>query len=185
MGPGIVGTNTRLGFSGMEVGPVLDAAAALGGDPIACLRVSFADARRATRRVAPQRDPLRLARASRVRSRSPSSRGGEGGPHPRRTRRRRLADRHELVEVDAARRVELLAAPGSARRVDGPPGGGRPGAVPGRGRRRRARRPRPPDGSVADRLERLVNLTATLLETRRPLTLDELAERVGPATRTT
>src|SRR3954451_16529063 len=38
MGPGIVGTNTRLGFSGMEVGPILDAASALGGVPIACLR---------------------------------------------------------------------------------------------------------------------------------------------------
>jgi hypothetical protein len=45
MGPGIVGTNTRLGFSGMEVGPVLDAATALGGQPIACLRASFADPR--------------------------------------------------------------------------------------------------------------------------------------------
>jgi proteasome accessory factor B len=33
---------------------------------------------------------------------------------------------------------------------------------------------------VADRLERLVNLTATLLETRRFLTLDELAERIEP-----
>src|SRR5262249_46018091 len=45
MGPGIVGTNTRLGFSGMEVGWILDAAAALDGQPIACLRVSFADPR--------------------------------------------------------------------------------------------------------------------------------------------
>jgi predicted DNA-binding transcriptional regulator YafY len=33
---------------------------------------------------------------------------------------------------------------------------------------------------VADRLERLVNLTATLLDTRRPLTLEELSERVEP-----
>ena len=33
---------------------------------------------------------------------------------------------------------------------------------------------------MVDRLERLVNLTATLLDTRRPLTLDELAERVEP-----
>jgi hypothetical protein len=45
MGPGIVGTNTRLGFTGMEVGPVLDAAHALGGVAIACLRISFADGR--------------------------------------------------------------------------------------------------------------------------------------------
>jgi proteasome accessory factor B len=33
---------------------------------------------------------------------------------------------------------------------------------------------------MADRLERLLNLTATLLDTRRPLTLDEVAERVSP-----
>ena len=33
---------------------------------------------------------------------------------------------------------------------------------------------------MADRLERLLNLTATLLDTRRPLTLEELAERVEP-----
>jgi hypothetical protein len=45
MGPGIVGTGTRLGFSGIEVGPVLDAVTGLAGDPIACLRVSFADER--------------------------------------------------------------------------------------------------------------------------------------------
>ncbi len=34
---------------------------------------------------------------------------------------------------------------------------------------------------MTDRLERLVNLTATLLDTRRPLTLEELAERLEPA----
>ncbi len=33
---------------------------------------------------------------------------------------------------------------------------------------------------MVDRLERLVNLTATLLDTRRPLTLDELSDRVEP-----
>jgi predicted DNA-binding transcriptional regulator YafY len=34
---------------------------------------------------------------------------------------------------------------------------------------------------VSQRLERLVNLTATLLDTRRPLTLDELADRLEPS----
>jgi proteasome accessory factor B len=34
---------------------------------------------------------------------------------------------------------------------------------------------------VSERLERLLNLTATLLETRRPLTLDDLAERLEPS----
>lgn len=45
MGPGIVGTDTLLGHTGMEQGQVLDAATSLGGRPIAALRVSFADPR--------------------------------------------------------------------------------------------------------------------------------------------
>jgi hypothetical protein len=45
MGPGIVGTETKLGFSGIELGQILDAAAGLGGVPIACLRASFVDER--------------------------------------------------------------------------------------------------------------------------------------------
>jgi hypothetical protein len=45
MGPGVAGTGTRLGFSAIEVAPILDAATALGGWPIACLRASFADPR--------------------------------------------------------------------------------------------------------------------------------------------
>lgn len=45
MGPGIVGTGTLLGHTGMEQGQVLSAAAALGGRPVAALRISFADAR--------------------------------------------------------------------------------------------------------------------------------------------
>ena len=45
MGPGVVGTGSSLGFTAMEQGPLLDAAGALGGRPIACLRVSFVDER--------------------------------------------------------------------------------------------------------------------------------------------
>ncbi|HYI44608.1 MAG TPA: DUF3866 family protein [Actinomycetota bacterium] len=45
MGPGGVGTGTRLGFSGIEQSQVLDATGALGGRGVACLRVSFSDAR--------------------------------------------------------------------------------------------------------------------------------------------
>lgn len=45
MGPGVVGTSTALGFTAIEQGQVLDAAAALGGRGVACLRISFADAR--------------------------------------------------------------------------------------------------------------------------------------------
>ncbi|MDP9222465.1 MAG: DUF3866 family protein [Actinomycetota bacterium] len=45
MGPGLAGTGTVLGFSGIEQGQIVDATNALGGRPFACLRVSFGDER--------------------------------------------------------------------------------------------------------------------------------------------
>jgi hypothetical protein len=45
MGPGVVGTGTALGFTAIEQGQVLDAAGALGGFSIACLRICWADER--------------------------------------------------------------------------------------------------------------------------------------------
>ena len=44
-GPGVVGTGTRLGFSGLEMAGVIDAAAALGGRPVLAVRYSAADGR--------------------------------------------------------------------------------------------------------------------------------------------
>ncbi|MGL5327940.1 MAG: DUF3866 family protein [Peptostreptococcaceae bacterium] len=45
MGPGIAGTGTKYGFTGVEQGPILDAVKKLGGIPIAIPRISFADKR--------------------------------------------------------------------------------------------------------------------------------------------
>ena len=45
MGPGIVGTGTVYGFSGIEAGELVGAAHALGGIPVAMARISFADPR--------------------------------------------------------------------------------------------------------------------------------------------
>ena len=45
MGPGIVGTGTRYGFSGIEQAYMLEAVERLGGKPVAIPRVSFADPR--------------------------------------------------------------------------------------------------------------------------------------------
>lgn len=45
MGPGVVGTGTALGTSAVEVAPVLDAAAAAGGEPVLCVRASDGDGR--------------------------------------------------------------------------------------------------------------------------------------------
>lgn len=45
MGPGIVGTGSALGFTGMEQAVAINATASLGGSPIAIARISFADRR--------------------------------------------------------------------------------------------------------------------------------------------
>ena len=44
-GPGNLGTGTRWGYSGVAAGEAINAAAALGGRPVASLRISFADPR--------------------------------------------------------------------------------------------------------------------------------------------
>ncbi len=48
-GPGNLGTGTRWGFSGVSCGEAVNAAAVLGGRPVAALRVSEADPRPGTR----------------------------------------------------------------------------------------------------------------------------------------
>ncbi len=45
MGPGIVGTGSALGFTGLEQADIINCAWALGGKPIGILRISFADPR--------------------------------------------------------------------------------------------------------------------------------------------
>lgn len=51
IGPGVVGTGSALGHGGIAQGEALNAAAAVGGTPVAALRVSFADARERHRGV--------------------------------------------------------------------------------------------------------------------------------------
>lgn len=50
-GPGNLGTGTRWGFSGVAAGEAVNAAAALGGRPVASLRISFADPRQRHRGI--------------------------------------------------------------------------------------------------------------------------------------
>jgi hypothetical protein len=110
MGPGIVGTNTRLGFSGMEVGPILDAAGALQGVPIAALRVSFADPRSRHHGLSHHSaTALRLACRERVRVAFPLV----GGEEETRLRADLTAagidTRHDVVEVEVPDIVKLFA----------------------------------------------------------------------------
>ncbi|MCL5779945.1 MAG: DUF3866 family protein [Firmicutes bacterium] len=45
MGPGIVGSGSRYGFTGVEQGEIINAVTVLGGKPVAIPRISFADVR--------------------------------------------------------------------------------------------------------------------------------------------
>ena len=113
MGPGIVGTATRLGFSGIEVGPVLDAAVGLGGVPIACLRVSFADPRERHRGLS-HHSATALTIATRGRALLPVP--CVGGEEERVLRAdlatTGLADRHDLVDVAPIGIVDLMESLG-------------------------------------------------------------------------
>ncbi|MGK2948172.1 MAG: DUF3866 family protein [Acidimicrobiales bacterium] len=65
MGPGVVGTGSPLGTTAVEVAGILDAAAALGGRPVAVLRMSDGDARPRHRGVSHHsRTALDLTRSS-------------------------------------------------------------------------------------------------------------------------
>ncbi len=113
MGPGIVGTGTRLGFSGIEVGPVLDAVTGLAGDPIACLRVSFADPRPRHQGVSHHTlTTLRVACRSRVTIPVPAV-GGEDEARIRDDLETGgISSRHELVDVVPIDIVDRLTAHG-------------------------------------------------------------------------
>ena len=114
MGPGIVGTNTRLGFSGMEVGSILDAVHALQGVAIACLRVSFADERDRHHGLSHHTaTALRIAARERALVAVPKLADPD---HNRQLRAdleaAGLGARHELVDVEAPDALALLARHG-------------------------------------------------------------------------
>ena len=109
MGPGIVGTNTRLGFSGMEVGPVLDAAVALGGQAIASIRASFADPRPRHYGVSHHTlTALRLATRERVTIAVPALTGAEATRIASDLAEAGLDQRHDVVAVDAPDALALF-----------------------------------------------------------------------------
>ncbi|MBV8949376.1 MAG: DUF3866 family protein [Actinobacteria bacterium] len=113
MGPGIVGTGTRLGFSGIEVGPVLDAAAALSGRAIACLRASFADPRPRHQGVSHHTlTTLRLACRERVTVVVPAVGGEQQARLERDLDDGGVGARHDVVTVDAPDVLDVLGPGG-------------------------------------------------------------------------
>ena len=97
MGPGIAGTASRLGFTGLEAAPALDAAAWLGGLPIACLRCSDGDGRERHRGISHHSATVLDAVRSEV-----------DVPHPPGVAP--LGERHRWHAVDPGDVVALLSA---------------------------------------------------------------------------
>jgi hypothetical protein len=99
MGPGVVGTATKLGYSALEVGPILDAVEWLGGRPVACLRFSLADPRLRHQGVS-HHTCTALGLATRARA----TIGVPRGPYEERVRddlsAAGVTDRHRLLAVD-------------------------------------------------------------------------------------
>jgi hypothetical protein len=113
MGPGVVGTATRLGFSGIEVGPILDAAVGLQGTAIACLRTSFADPRERHRGISHH---SATALTIGLRSAVLVPIATVGGDEEQQLRKdldaTGIAARHEVVDVAPIGIVDLLEAHG-------------------------------------------------------------------------
>jgi hypothetical protein len=108
MGPGSLGTGTELGFSAMEVAPVLEAAEAMSCQPIVALRVSDADPRDRHQGVSHHaRTVLDVTTALAV---VPIPRGE---PHPE------VGD-HTVVEVDVPDLGDLDVTSMGRRPVDDP-----------------------------------------------------------------
>jgi hypothetical protein len=111
MGPGIVGTGTALGFTGMEVGAVLDATVGLGGVPVACLRASAADPR--TRHVGISHHTataLTVGTRSRVTVPIPAGSGAVDDDLRAELARSGIADRHDVVAVEVPDVIGRFAA---------------------------------------------------------------------------
>ena len=164
--------------------------AGLGGTPIVALRVSFADPRERHRGVSHHSlTTLTIATRSRVTIALPCVGGDEEAQlradlADARTRR---APRHRRRRA-GRRRSALLESHGLHVVSMGRPAADDPGAVRVRGRRGHRRRANccrklaaMPD--APSRVERVLNLLALLLDTRVPLTRDEIVREVAGLSR--
>jgi hypothetical protein len=111
MGPGVVGTATRLGYSALEVGPALDAVEWLGGRPVAVVRFSLADPRSRHAGIS-HHTRTALGLATRARATIGVPRGPWDGPLRAELEAAGLAERHRLLAVDDPDVPALLAARG-------------------------------------------------------------------------
>jgi hypothetical protein len=111
-GPGGMGSGTAFGFSGTQVAEAVNAAAALGGRPVACLRLSAADRRPRHRGVSHHSLTAlgRLALAPAAVAVPELADPELGALVDRQLAEAGVAGRHELVRVAAPDAAKLLAA---------------------------------------------------------------------------
>jgi hypothetical protein len=111
LGPGVVGTRTALGFSGIEQGQITDAASALGGRAIASIRLSFSDGRARHRGVS-HHTMTALCLAAQRRATVVVPRLSAEHTAVIAAAVTELARAHKVVVADGAPGVELLRATG-------------------------------------------------------------------------
>ena len=108
-GPGNLGSDTTWGVTALGSGHALDAAEALGGRPVAALRISFAEARERHRGVSHHSlTILERVTTRRVNVVVPALEGAERDAVWDALRARRLEERHQLVEADGRPALDEL-----------------------------------------------------------------------------
>jgi Protein of unknown function (DUF3866) len=112
-GPGNLGTDTTWGVSALASGQALNAVAALGGAPVAALRISFADERERHRGVSHHTLTI-LERVCTVEANVavPALDGADRDLVWDALRGRRLEERHQLVETDGRPALDELERAG-------------------------------------------------------------------------
>ena len=111
MGPGVAGSDSRLGFTAIEQGQVLDATFGLAGKPVACLRISFADERDRHRGVSHHTlTTLTVATRSRCTVAVPKLKVEHAEQVARDLEESGVADLHEVYATEGEPGIELMAA---------------------------------------------------------------------------
>jgi hypothetical protein len=112
-GPGNVGTDTPLGFSGVEQGLAINAADSLGGIPVAVVRLSFADTRRRHYGLS-HHTITNLRHIARAPALIPIPRLGDAQRKEllKALEEAGIAERHQPITIDAQRGLTALAESG-------------------------------------------------------------------------
>ncbi len=111
MGPGVVGTGTRLGTTGIEVAPILDLVHSLGGRAVLCVRASDGDPRDRHRGVSHHTTTtLRLTHSTPLVATEPAEVASLAGVHlvpaGHGSSAKELFDRHGLHVTTMGRNVD-------------------------------------------------------------------------------